>query len=353
MGALRLLLAISVVLAHTLPDSLPLVGGKLAVEIFYILSGYLISYILVEKKFYTSRYKFYISRALRLYPIYLVMMLATFCVYCLGSGKFFDLYRALPGFLDLWLVFSNIFILGQDLVMFVIYKDGILLFPQSFLLSDIPIWRGLLVPQAWTLSLELTFYLLSPFILHRFKLVLVIFTLSFALKVALFFVGIGDTDPWSYRFFPAELFLFLGGVISQQVLSKKFLTAMNCRSLCALFTLVVLALVVFFPLINVENIYKEFLVIICVFALLPFLFAFENYFSIDKWLAELSYPIYINHMFFIIILTPILGVTLYTPYFVLGFSVAGAIFLNKYIAAPVDLLRHRFRHPAAHVIAAK
>lgn len=348
MGSLRFILAVSVLLAHSVSGILPLVGGKLAVQIFYVLSGYLISYILVEKKYYATNYSFFLSRILRLYPIYFVVMVLTFISYCYGSGKFFNLYTLLPAGVDIWLVISNIFIFGQDLIMFTAFRNGNLIFPDNFQYSDLPIYKGLLVPQAWTLCLELTFYLLSPLILHRLKFVILGFVLSFTIKCALLLSPIGDIDPWSYRFFPAELFLFLGGAISQQLLTKRLLYATNCKAVCIFFTLLVLIIIVTFPLIPLDNLIKELLVIAVVFATLPFLFAFENHFQFDKRLAELSYPVYINHIFVIIILqqimlrfTPVPNP--YMPYFVLAASVSGAILLNKFISEPVDILRHRLR----------
>ena len=52
MGTIRLLLALAVVLSHSY--GYLLVGGRLAVQMFYIISGYLISYILIEAKSYHS-----------------------------------------------------------------------------------------------------------------------------------------------------------------------------------------------------------------------------------------------------------------------------------------------------------
>ena len=52
MGTIRLLLALAVVFSHSY--GYLLVGGRLAVQLFYIISGYLISFILIELKSYSS-----------------------------------------------------------------------------------------------------------------------------------------------------------------------------------------------------------------------------------------------------------------------------------------------------------
>ena len=67
----------------------------------------------------------------------------------------------------LHLVLSNIFILGQDLIFLTGIFDGNYSFTTDFTQSELPIWAGLLVPQAWTLALEITFYLIAPFILVK------------------------------------------------------------------------------------------------------------------------------------------------------------------------------------------
>ena len=77
MGLIRTLLALSVVLAHVDLGTGPrLVGGVLAVQMFYLISGFLISFVLVETSNYTSVRSFYVNRMLRLFPIYLVVACA-------------------------------------------------------------------------------------------------------------------------------------------------------------------------------------------------------------------------------------------------------------------------------------
>ena len=57
MGSLRTFLAITVVLSHSYGHIF--VGGRLAVQSFYVISGFLISYILLEARSYENLYKFY------------------------------------------------------------------------------------------------------------------------------------------------------------------------------------------------------------------------------------------------------------------------------------------------------
>ena len=93
MGIIRFLLAISVLVAHTNSfDNLLFVGAQNSVQLFYIISGFLISYILNDKKNYeNSIIKFYFNRILRIYPIYIfVLILTVVYIFILNSFSSLD-----------------------------------------------------------------------------------------------------------------------------------------------------------------------------------------------------------------------------------------------------------------------
>lgn len=65
MGILRLLLAISVIIAHTESVfGVRLVGGVIAVQAFYIISGFYMAMILTEKYIGKNSYKLFITNRL-------------------------------------------------------------------------------------------------------------------------------------------------------------------------------------------------------------------------------------------------------------------------------------------------
>ena len=58
--------------------------GKLGVVLFFVLSGFLISYLLFKEKEYTktiSIRKFYIRRILRIWPLYFLIIILSFFVF--------------------------------------------------------------------------------------------------------------------------------------------------------------------------------------------------------------------------------------------------------------------------------
>ncbi|MFZ6693377.1 acyltransferase family protein [Undibacterium sp. SXout20W] len=93
MGTLRTLFAIAVVFAHCY--GFLLVGGRNAVQLFYMISGFLISFVLIEQRAYLRMKTFYINRFLRLYPVYFVVALMTLATLMFGfwMGKDVDFLR--------------------------------------------------------------------------------------------------------------------------------------------------------------------------------------------------------------------------------------------------------------------
>ena len=358
MGILRLLLALSVVASHGWTFlNLTFIGGPLAVQAFFIISGFYISLILNEKyiKKNDNYFLFISNRFLRLFPTYwsvlILIVISNFFIYIVSKGtKFhtFDIFREIHYSFSTWvyIVFSNIFILFQDFVCFIGVNPatGNMFFTKNFLLYY-STTKFFSIRQAWTISLELYFYLLAPFIVRKnWKFVLLIALLSFSLRVFLYNFLSLNFDPWTHRFFPTEIFYFLLGFISYKLYKKissyptnQLLDYVIFISLL-LFTLFKGSLpefkVNYFPVPVFDFIY-----LILIAIALPFLFNKFKSNKIDTIIGELSYPVYISHIFLDdtmhSIPLPIFQNSFVQLLVLLGFSYA----LNYFIANPIEKFR--------------
>ena len=351
MGSIRTFLAITVLLGHAY--GWVFTGPVLAVQVFYLISGFLISFVLTETGRYDRVANFYLNRFLRLFPVYWVVAFGSLislviAEMMLGIGTpAFDVFREIDLTGRVALILSNLFLFGQDWIMFTAVQEGAFQFSADYKDSEIPVWQGLLVPPAWTLGVELSFYLLAPFVLFHRKWILGLLLASIALRFALVAFGPGLQDPWNYRFFPTELALFLAGAISHQFLTpwlkgKGFLSK-NSAVLITLLALASCICFAYFPLRQVSSV----LFLIFIAAVLPFLFQFQRHFRWDRRIGELSYPIYIVHWPILYPVSWLWDQALETEGYagldetlvVILLSLIAAILLNRYVAEPVEVYR--------------
>jgi peptidoglycan/LPS O-acetylase OafA/YrhL len=348
MGLLRVLLALAVVFAHSPWHSqFVLVGGRNAVQLFYMISGFLMSHILVTLNKYPQPMRFYASRWLRIYPLYYVVAFLALLAAFLPGSTFFDTYRAIPLSAAIFLILANILIFGQDWIMFSGLKDGRLAFTADFHKSSPPLYKGLLIEQAWTLGVELTFYLLAPFILRNRKMIWSLLIGSILVRVLLFKAGLGREDPWTYRFFPSELVFFLAGALSNQIMLPWWNGILKKSSrIPEIFSYGLAVFVVLYFVIPVSTAIKVPLLFLAAAGGLPLAFMHQDRSRFDRRLGELSYPIYIGHMLTIDLLDSAIGnVGAYDPLLIslahVGVAVIFAVLLNKYVGRRIETFRAR------------
>ena len=235
MGILRLLLALAVVISHSDTRLHPMMlPSPLAVQAFFIISGFYIACILNRKYNFEGATKlFYQQRYLRLVPLYWIALLLT-----LGTDTFYSVASHHPhGKFVIWsqegghlsaatlsiLGITQITMIGLDALMFFALMGHPLTlhFVPSWPTAILPSVRFVFVPVGWSLSTELIFYLVAPFLVRRsVRLQLSVIAASFALRI--FFASVlGLTeDPWTDRFFPFALALFLLGSIAYRLLPE-------------------------------------------------------------------------------------------------------------------------------------
>jgi peptidoglycan/LPS O-acetylase OafA/YrhL len=309
MGLIRFLLALSVLIVHSSPVlGIEIIPGSQAVHSFYIISGFYMAMIFVEKYEGTERplYYFFSNRILRLYPLYLLVVILIVALsivlgILLGSyGElqyYIDKYNEQPNSLGalITVLFLNISLIGQDIITFFgIDNLGHLQFLG--LDGDQKMQELLFIPIAWTVSIELFFYLLTPFIVAKKKLVIVYWLLAVIGLRLLLYMAFDIKESFAiYRFAPTELFWFLLGVLSYKLFQDKWLP--DKRYGILFFILLVLALFTY------KYIQSDWLIFILVFLFTPSIFYRLSSYRYDRYLGELTYPLYISHCLFLIIIS--------------------------------------------------
>lgn len=358
MGLLRLILALSVLNIHAQIFARNPVGGDTAVQLFFIISGFYMAMVLNEKYLppVTSNLEFWKSRALRIFPAYGIVLLATLIfggIAALAGAGAIEPFAAWDRMLEtgvsrvqiVLLGIGQATLLGLDVSNFTaLGTRGEIGLTANPWLENLPIWRTLFVPQAWTLSLELYFYLLAPFLLRRgFTVLLGVLIASFSLRVLAALVGF-RTDPWSYRFFPFELLFFMAGAIAYRLASAEGSPEMRRKIgiRCVVATLVFLAGVIgrFGEPGQSSVLAPAWLAIL--FLCIGKLFDLSKRSRIDRLLGELSYPLYVCHVLVIWVATAMLPRLdgwnrVVVP--LLSICVAGLIYF--YVDRRVDDMRHR------------
>ena len=310
MGLIRIILALFVVIYHCGQfDGFKIMQGPEAVQTFYIISGFYMALILNEKyKDQANAYKLFITnRLLKLFPIYWIIVLLiliislSFAVLSKGENwGFLNIFNQHAGHVGvsgyLYIIVSNIILLGQDVALFLGLnpESGDLFFTNTYAASNPPVYSFMLVPQAWTISIEIMFYLVAPlFIRKKVWVITTLCLIAMALKYYLFSAGF-NYDPWSYRFFPAEMLYFLLGVLSYKLYTAtKSFAIPKWASL--FFFIVVLAVIFLFPFLQ-NHLNKHFFYIGFALAI-PMIFRFTKYNKWDRIIGDYSYPIYIVHVF--------------------------------------------------------
>jgi peptidoglycan/LPS O-acetylase OafA/YrhL len=354
MGILRFLLALSVVLAHS-NSSYSLIGGPLAVQAFYIISGFYMSLILNEKYVGSNKsFKlFFSNRILRLYPIYwMVLLLTVISSISLGfytnwdkAGRidiYIEYYHKMEMGSFIFLIFTNIFIFFQDAVMFLGLdpSTGNVFFTKNYATTQPFLYEFLLIPQAWTLGIELAFYLIAPFIVRRRTIVFICLILfSLGLRLYLYnFLNLKQ-DPWSYRFFPTELVFFILGALAYRIYRKIRVKQNIKKPFLLTCWLVLICFIFLFTQSSFE--YKGPVFLFVFFLILPLVFQLTKNWKLDSYIGELSYPMYISHILVLSVLNVI-----NIPFFGKGSMIAGiiatvlfSVLLNELIAKRIEKIR--------------
>jgi peptidoglycan/LPS O-acetylase OafA/YrhL len=287
MGAIRLFLAIGVVVAHIDGDLLKPLGmradpmwvfnftGGRAVLFFYVVSGFLMSYVLHEK--YPAggagTRAFYRARFLRIYPLWWAVLLLSLVAAALRTS----MADRLPATLV-----PATLLFGSDWL--VAFWD----YPRQY-------WGSFPAgtEAGWTLGAELTFYVIAPFALRSRRAALALLAGSAAVRLIAFLVVPRDAQAlviWTYFFFPSVLMFFMLGHFGYAI-SRRFAPGTLASSLVLICAMALSAWSPDGPANDLSmHLSAGF------FALaLPGIFAATKDSRVFNALGDLTYPLYLTH----------------------------------------------------------
>jgi peptidoglycan/LPS O-acetylase OafA/YrhL len=325
MGILRFTLAILVLLSHNGVSFLGLNPGVMAVVIFYVISGYVMAALIENHYKGLDRTKlFYGDRLLRIYPQY-VLYAALSWIWLVTVGHPTHFLILTPSVMD---VLNNVLIVPLNYFMY----NG----------SD----RFTLVPPAWSLGAEVMFYVLAPFLWHRWRWAVVLGTFSLGVQVMAWH-GVLHTDWWGYRLLPGVLWVFVIGMgIFRYQKTHKLRIQMAVWALLALLMLV--AVYLHWGGYLSRPYHREVLLglalgVPLVHKLSQYEFKNSGARRIDTQLGNLSYGIFLNHF----LLMWGLGLNLPYTFGQWGQLLLGSILLSAltqaWVEQPILRLRKQWR----------
>lgn len=343
MGLLRVLFAFSIFTAHTNGlFGFAFLNQQLAVCSFFIISGFYMSLVLDAK--YKSYRLFITNRFLRIFPLYWTMLTLLFVFSLIKYVTHTGVDNAISHYLQYYTNTSPL-LFGLDLFNFIL-RNITLIFTFDYVRVGSQTPGYLLVQQAWTLQLELIFYLLVPLLMRLSpkKFFLVVLGQIFIFYGFLLPHNVFDKLSLLYVFLFYFLY-FLLGMISYKLYKLVKKLKLKREVLIPILILFVLYLICYnlipfrLPFLNAYDA-PYYIALIVV---LPFIFLLTNNIVLDLVIGELAYPIYISHIFFIKIFAniPIFKNSAWAEIFLMITVLLASILMVLFIEKPINRIRQK------------
>jgi peptidoglycan/LPS O-acetylase OafA/YrhL len=283
MGLVRLFLALAVAVDHWRvwvldPRDAPHVSEPLklgfnagyAVMFFFVISGFLITYTLGRNYSQDIRgaARFYGNRFIRIFSLYWPLVVVALLI--------------VPGAWDQFAAYNP---LKQLISVFLFGMDWSLAFWGAA-------WIKGLEP-AWTLALELSFYVLAPMLMRSWKIAQSALLLFLGVRLGFVIAnGPGFQGLWTYVFPPSSYCFFLLGHVICVAGARYRIISSPSMGLTAMAAS--LAVMTFAPALDFDS--PRFWASILLFTLsLPGLFEATKNIRWMNALGDLSYPVYLVH----------------------------------------------------------
>jgi len=232
-----------------------------------MLAG-MVSYKLITTVYLHKPLLYYQDRIKRIFPLYMLVLLFSYIIYLFGANSYFI----------------------SDAPSYMEYISNITVIPLSYYMYS-GVDKFTLIPPVWSLGVELQFYILAPFLLLRFKNILLFLSLSLSIYI-LANLGYIDTNYFGYRLIAGVLFIFLIGVLIQ----KSIQNHKESKYLLIVIYFILLFLSSYIYYIDYKAPYNYETLFALLFGI-PFLYLFRSPIpkKIDKYLGEISYAVFLLH----------------------------------------------------------
>lgn len=265
--------------------------GWLGVDLFFVLSGFLITEILLKTRDTVNYFRnFYTRRILRIFPLYYLCLILVIVAFPLIKNFPYDLSYFRQNQVWFWLYMQNWMLIFQE------WND-----------------KSVLLNNFWSLAVEEQFYIVWPFLVLLIKrpkhLLILTFTLLLSVIIARYMIWINKEDFPSY----GNLFLFTridGILIGSMLALLKIINYNFLKKYSYIVTLSLAALNFIFYFINSSQNYSFPYWAIVGYSTFAVIFAMIVFETIDrenkllnfilnnsmlKFIGKISYGFYVFH----------------------------------------------------------
>ncbi len=325
-GFFRFYLAWMVVVTH-ISVGLHHAGG-FAVYSFYILSGYLMTYIMNNNYGYTSEgmARYALNRFLRIFPPYWVVAAITLIFILMMPEYFYSMHKSLRVPETFYEIVSNITIFG--------------LMPGIGEGETEPYAR--LVPASWALHVELCFYVAIGLFLGKRKDVVIVWLL---LSILYHVFAVMKGWPRYAPVYAASLAFSLGSFLFHyRDIIRRYLPQSSGFAALALTVFVVFTLTV--HLLPMEIKIIPFYINMIFSAVLVILLSnvktrSKKLKAVDNFLGDLSYPIYLSQWLVAVLVSQLFGLdkSVALLLMVMPFLLAFSVMIKYLVDDPIEKVR--------------
>ncbi|WP_312767464.1 acyltransferase [Epilithonimonas sp.] len=274
--------------------------GKNGVYLFFVLSGFLITYLLIsekEKNGAINFRKFYLRRIFRIWPLYYMIIMIAFVIVPF-LAKHFNIFSGTPVYYNRIMNFTNYTL--ESILLYIMFLPNV-----ALKLGKIVVGAS----QSWSVGVEEQFYILWPLIIAFFRKKLLIWV--FGLMLMIFFV-FNIFYPKSFLSYIASIIPFefmaigaAGGYCYSRFTGK--ITDYTKSPITYFITIILIGVLIAIPIFDL---YVQSVI-------LGFLFLLLILISIDQtnkgiftnrsfsFLGNISYGIYMYHPFVMFLVFPI------------------------------------------------